>query len=88
VTLFILKVRITSLPCLQIIKAGLERACFTTHVRLRTLPDSMKTFGFPKMDATASEKLNKARFLTGLRQGVYIIRWDFNEVFCFMWLTE
>ena len=44
----------TSEPCFQIIKAGLERACLTKHVRLRTLPDSIKTFGLPRIDATAS----------------------------------
>ena len=42
------------------IKAGLEMACLTTQVRLRTLPDSMKTLGLPKIDATGSEKQTKA----------------------------
>ena len=46
---------LTSWPCFQIMKAGLERVCFTKQVRLRTLPDSMKTFGLPNMDATGSE---------------------------------
>ena len=46
------------------IKAGLEMACFTTHVRLRTLPDSMKTLGLPKIDAMASAKKNKNKVIT------------------------
>ena len=45
------------------IKAGLEMACFTTHVRLRTLPDSMKTLGLPNIDAMASAK-NKNKGIT------------------------
>ena len=45
------------------IKAGLEKACFTTHVKLRTLPDSMKTLELPKMDAIGSEK-QKSRLIS------------------------
>ena len=54
---------LTFVPCFQMIKAGLEMACFTTHVRLRTLPDSMKTLGLPNIDAMASAK-NKNKEIT------------------------
>jgi hypothetical protein len=53
------------------IKAGLEMACFTTHVRLRTLPDSMKTLGLPNIDAIASAKQKnkgiKSQYTIGLK---------------------
>ena len=45
---------LTSEPCFQMINAGLEIVCLTKQVRLRILPDSMKIFGLPKIDATGS----------------------------------
>jgi hypothetical protein len=64
---------------------------FTTKKIIKAAPMQFKQFLSSRnirfLPRIPSVHLNfKPRTLS--TQGVYIIRWDFNEVFCFMWLTE